>query len=296
MPANIVYDAILGAGNTLHQVMSTSFNAGLAAIVARSSGLNLPASFFQGTTQPTVTFQNADIAGLLGFVDVTAGLYVAAGTITIPFHLRSNGAAFGSGSVNNTLTSANGLIVPESFSAAQDQEAVTASTLCHFLSADGFATPVAFNTSQALASETFNAQYGFGPAYFGGSQITECVGWTVTPGITVDKHQIDGGIYPTRAYITLNDPTIDIIFEDFAAASAVAAGCAAGAMTTAAVYGLKRATAGFVSTSTSVHLKFSFGTGITAVQTISCDGVNAGRYAVRLYGLQLTASSASTVP
>jgi hypothetical protein len=294
--AHVVYDAILGSGNNLKQVQSSNYRGGLQPVVGRASGAADPVFYAVGRTDPSCSFQSQDVGGALGILSISAGLYVSAGTITIPYHLRANGGVFGSGSVNYTLSGTNALIVPTSIEASQDQPGVAISIDCHFLSTDGVTAPVAANVNQALASQSFNALWGFGPVYFGGSQIVDAIGWTVNPGITVVMKTQDGGVFPTQAYITLRQPTIDIKFRDLDTANSVV-GAISGSMTTAAVYAMQRTAGGeFALSSSTVHLKFSFGAGMTGMETISANGVEDATAAVRLYGETLTASAASTIP
>lgn len=278
-------------------MQSSNYAGGLQPVVGRQSGAPDPVFFAVGRTDTKCSFQSQDVGGALGFISVQSGLYVDNETITIPYHLRANGGTFASGSVNYALSASYALIVPTSIEAAQDQPGVTISLDTHFLSVDGVTVPVTANLNQALASESFNALWGFGPVYFNGSQVLDAIGWTVNPGITVVVRTQDGGVYPTEAYITLRQPTIDIKFRDLDTANTVTGAIYGSSMTTAAVYGYQRVSEGeFALSSSSVHLKFSFGAGITAMETISASGVEDATAMVRLYGEALTASAASTVP
>lgn len=295
MAAHAVYDAVLGVGNALKQVMSSAFNANVNVIAGSASGAPDPSDYFIEETMPVAAFETFDVAGGLGILSITAGLYVAAGTITVPWNQRTNGGTFASGSAHFRINGTDALIVPTTISANQGDEGVGMGIAVHFLSTTGFAVPVTLSTAQALASQSFNAQYAFGPAYYGGSNVPECVGWAVNPGIVVEKSTTDGGIYPTRAYIVLRRPTIDLIFEDFDALSSF--GVMHGAMTSAAVYGRKRSgSSTFVADATAEHLKFSFANGVSSTETIQATGVNRGKLALRLHGEALTASAASAIP
>lgn len=295
MASHTVYDAVIGAGNNLRQVLSTQFNGGVSVIAGTSSGAPDATDYFISTTEPRASLTTADLTNLLSYVSVTAGLFVSAGTITIPFNQRTNGGTFLSGSNHFTLSSANGLIVPTGFSASQDDEAATATIDIHFMSTTGFLAPVAVNVNQALAAQSFNAQFAFGAVYFGGAQITEAISWSVDPGIQTVVSRHDGGIYPQKIYIVARRPTMTITFEDLDTANTF--GAMFSAMTSASVYARKRSAGGtFVADASTVHCKFSFADGVTSTQTISADGVNAGRASVILHGEALTASGASAIP
>jgi hypothetical protein len=294
-----VYDAILG-GLTLRQVMRTAYSPNANIIAGRVSGGLNPSEFYGGPAEPMASFDSADLAGVLGGLSVTAGLSVAAGTITIPFNERANGGTFASGSNHETLSSANGLIVPTSFSANQDDAAAIATLECHFRSTDGLTYPVAVNANQALGSQAFSAQFAMGPVGLelgseGSASLLDGVSAiAVNPGLTVVKEKYNGAIYPTRLFITQRDPSIDITFVDLA--GLVRFTSIYQSLVSLAVFFRKRADGGsFVSDATEEHIAFSFAAGITQIQQVGASGNATGSHTVRLYGKALTASAAAAI-
>lgn len=295
MAAHTVYDAVLGSGNALKQVESSSFQANITPIAGTASGAPDPSDYFIGPGMPVARFTTTDIAGALGFLSATAGLFVNNGTITIPWNQRTNGGTFAGSTAHARINGTYALIVPVSISASQDDPAIRLTIEVHFLSSDGFTAPVTISTAQSLASQAFNVIHTFGGVYYAGSQITESVGWSVNFGIEVEKSSHDGGNFPIRAYIVNRRPTIDIEFEDLDAVATT--DILAEAMTAGAVYGRKRTAGGiFVADATTAHLKFSFADGITATESIEANGTGRAKAAIRLYGEALTASAASAIP
>lgn len=297
--AETVYDAVLGAGNALKQVRSSQYSANGNIILGSASGAIDPSALYGGAADPTCLFETADVAGALALMSVTAGLHVSSGTITIPYNKRANGGAFAAGSSHMTISSANGLIIPVQITASQDNEAVILTVQAIFYSTTGLAVPVTFNTGAALASQSFNAQYDFGPVYVdlggGSAQIAEATGWTVNTGIVVTPRRFDGGIYPSKVFITQRNPTIEITFEDFDDAAAF--GVVYDALTSCAVYGRKRTDGGtHVADATEEHLKFSFGAGISDIRTLGGSERTNGQASIMLTGKTLTASSVSAIP
>ncbi|HSG69418.1 MAG TPA: hypothetical protein VLA12_03340, partial [Planctomycetaceae bacterium] len=160
MPSDVVYDAVLGS-LTLKQVQSASYSGGGNPIAGTASGNPDPDTYFGGTAEPRASFSSADIATILGVSNIcTAGLAVAAGTVTIPFQKRANRSTFAGGSSNNTLSAANGLLVPNTFSVSQDDDAAMCSLDFIFKSTDGTTNPVTITASQALSAQSFTALFG----------------------------------------------------------------------------------------------------------------------------------------
>ncbi len=289
-----VYDAVLGA-NSLRQVVSSQYSANGRVIVGRASGGVDPAALYGGQAGPAASFDSADVAGALGFAGVATGLILSSSTITIPFNERANGGTFAGALSHSVISATDGLLIPTQIAASQDSEAVIASLALLFISSNGLVDPITINVNQSLAAQAFNSQFAMGPVYFGGSQVPEAVGWRVNPGIQVEGVSYNGGIYPTALHITGRNPTIEILFEDFASAATFTGQYQA--MTSAAVYGRLRTDGGtFAADASLVHLKFSFAAGITNMDTLGGSGLNNGQVSVMLYGKALTFASNSSIP
>lgn len=301
--SSVVYDAILGGVN-LRQVTQSSYNGNTSIIDGTLSGELDPSELYGGDAQPMASLTSGDLAGVLAGISITAGLAVAAGSIVIPFNERVQGGTFQSGSNHATISSANGLIVPTSFSAGQGDAAALAAIDVHFrkgaITEDPRTAPCAINANQALAAQAFVGQYAMGPvtANLGSegslSQVSGISRVAVNPGIEVIKEAFDGHIYPTRLHISRRRPTIDLTFVDKAHASRF--GSTYQALVALSVFFRKRADGGtFAADGGANHVKFSFGAGITGMQTVSASGANTGEVTVRIHGKALSAATGQAI-
>ena len=297
--AETVYDAIIGSGNNLRQVVSSQYSPNGNIILGSASGAIDPSALYGGPANPTVLFETADVAGALGLMSVTAGLHVSSGTITIPYNKRVNGAAFAGSTSHMTISGTNALIIPVQISGSQDNPAVILTVQVIFYSSTGLANPVTFNTGASLAAQAFNAQYDFGPVYAdlgsGSAQVAEATGWTVNTGMVVVPRRYNGGVYPSKVFIAQRNPTIEITFEDFDDAAAF--GTVYDALTSCAVYARKRTDGGtHVADATEEHCKFSFGAGIADIKTLGGSERTNGQASIMLTGKALTAATTSAIP
>ncbi|MDE2100763.1 MAG: hypothetical protein KGL39_26190 [Patescibacteria group bacterium] len=292
---DVTYDAVLGVGNALKQVRRTSFQPGIRQGVGRMSGAVDPSILFVNGGEPRATLQSGDVAGVITLLSVTAGLFVSAGTITLPWNRRANGGTFAGGLNNFTITGANALIVPRSFSASQsDEEGASAELEVVFVSTDGLTAPVTFAVNQALAAEAFNLLFAMGPVYINTVALTQVQSVKVDTGITVETKMFDGAIYPTLVYIKTREPSITVTFENFDVAQTYAPLFAA--CTAAAAYFRKRATGGtFVSDATAGHVKLSIATGLGVLEHIESSKNENGTASIKLTGLSLSSSTASAI-
>lgn len=292
MPAT-VYDAVIGS-TTLKQVMRSSYAPGGNVIVGRASGAVDPAALYGGVAEPKATFESADVAGVVTGISVSTGLYVSAGTISIPYNERAGGGSFQGETSHNVLSGTTGLAIPTRFSAGQDDEAATAEIEMWFQSSDGVTNPVSITGSQTLSAQAFNAMYALGPVAIDGSALPGVQRVEVVPGITVLVRRAGGGLWPISLYIQARNPTITITFDDFDALAAFET--AYDAISSAAVYFRKRAEgSSFVADATEEHIKFSFADGIFVPQDVSGQGQETGQASIMLTGEALTATATSAI-
>lgn len=294
--AQMVYDAFLGAGNNLRQITNVAYNPGAEIVRARQSGAVDPSEHYLRGADPRAQLTTMDLSGLLSFASVIAGTGLLSGdTILLPFQKEDNGGTFLGTLSHDVLTATEGFVYPTQISAAQDDDGATAQCEVVFLSTDGFVDPVTLNANQTLTASAFNAQFGFGPAYFGGSLVPECVGWTVDCGIQISVKRYQGAVYPTRVYLTQRNPTIQLVFESFSDAAAFIT--AAAAMVSAAVYA-RRFVDGqsYDADANPTHIKLAFATGIANLDSLSVGANAQGQATVMLNGEGLTQSTASMIP
>jgi hypothetical protein len=292
MPSDVVYDATLGSLG-LKQVLSGSFNTNASPIAGSTSGGLDVDTYYGGPADPRASFSSGDIGTIVGVSNFcTQGLAVSSGTITIPYHKRADKSTFASGTSHFTVSGSNGLIVPTSFSVAQDDDGASANLECYFQSTDGFTVPFATNSSQSLSSQSFVGMYGLGPCSIDGTTLGETVGFTVNPGITVSPEKHNGGLFPDTLYITTRRPSIEIQFNDFDDVDSILGDAVWTAIGSNCVcYMRARSGAGYVANGTTSHVSFTFAGGIVDMQTVSASGSSSGVASVILYGESLTAAA-----
>jgi len=290
MASDVLYDAVLGA-LTLKQVTRGSFGYNGQPVMGFQSGMLDVTEYFGGPADPRAQFSSSDVGGVLASVSATAGLAVAAGTISIPFQKRLNQATFAGSSAHDKVTGANGLIVPISAAASQDGDA-SIDLECIFRSTDG-ANPVTVSNGQSLGGLAFNKLWTFGPVSVNAQVIEEAVSVRINFGLGIEVVRFGGLNFPQRIYIQTRRPSIDITFNDFSELSGFAG--AFTVMTAAAVYFRRRSGASFDADNATTHCKFSFTDGIAATQVIEASNEQDGTATLRLYGETLTASGASAI-
>jgi hypothetical protein len=289
-------DAILGAA-TIRQVRSQGHQTNQTTRQATNSG-GAAVSQVSGIIAEEVTsLTSGDLAGLLALNSntfISAGLSVLAGTITVPFKERANAADFASGSSHPAIGGANGLIIPTSIEASQDEEnGARCNFEVHWISTDGEAKAATLSTGNALAAQAWNAEFSMGKVDFGGTEVEGVQSVRVNPGITVVKSRAKGGTYPVLVSIQEVLPSIEITVDDFAEATPAGGWTA---MTAANVYFRKRADAGrYVANGTAEHIKVTFGAGVKTIDSIEASENANGSVTIRLTGKTLTCSAASAI-
>ena len=298
------YNAILGVGNTIQQVVSSNYDAGIMVITGRASASATPGAYFVAGSKPKVSLTSTDIEGTLNtFSDsVSTGVALASDTITIPFQERTTGGTFKSGSSHYSLTGTDAGLVVTSVDAtgSGDGSNVTISVDCLFVSSDGETNPIASNISQALASSAFSGLWNMGAAYANSTLISCVTGWTVRPNLQMEYYHCDGNPFPTDTYIDTSkaiEPEIEVQFESIASANLFAGSYVAG--TTAVVYARKRSAGGtLIAKGTAAsHISFTLATaGIHDIKTISAGDGDNSKATVVLRGPTITISTSATVP
>eukprot|EP00913_Durusdinium_trenchii_P028458 g26686.t1 len=263
--AYVTYDATIGS-LTLKQVFSSGLEPNVTTQAERAAGSATISQLSVIGAEPQSSFMTGDIAGVIGGVtSLNAGLYVSSGSIVIPFNQRSNGGLFTSGSTHFTLSGANGLLLPQSFSASHGEQNGAACRLQLFwLSSDGETAPVAANVNHSLSSSAFNLTHEFGPVSVNGTQLTKAVASEVMPGVPAHFESYDGDHYPQYVHIDAEniEPMIRITFANMAALNTY--GALWGSITAATAHYRRRADGGTtVSDASNAHVRFSFGDGLS---------------------------------
>lgn len=291
-------DAILGA-TTIRQVRQTSHATNQEHRKAMISG-GVDVSQVSGKSSGEITqVTSEDLAAIVALNTSTfcsAGLSLLSSTITVPYKVRSAGAAFVSGSNYVHLTGSNALVIPTLFEVTQDGDAASAQMDVHWLSADGVTKGCDDASSVALAAQSFNAEYTLGPCYINGTAISGVQGFRVTPGIEVDKPPLgSGSVFPVFASIKSVTPTMQLTVNDFEAFDGTVGDWTA--MTSANFYLKKRADSGvFTAAVTTEHIRFTFAAGLTDTDSISVSGNDDGSATITLHGKTLTAATGVALP
>ena len=119
-------------------------------------------------------------------------------------------------------------------------------------------------------------------------------GFTVTPGIEVEKPPFGGGsTFHTFASIKSVQPTIAITVNDFDSLAGTIGDFTV--MTSANCYLRKRADAGVYSATTD-NIRFTFAGGLTDTDSWSMSKNDDGTGTIMLHGKALTASVAVAIP
>ena len=289
-------DLILGAA-TIRQVTNISHASGQTHRKAMNSGGAVVQQVSLKSGVDVTTFTSADLAALLALNTNTfcsVGIPLLGSTITVPVKLRANGAVFTSGSAHPAFTGSNALIVPTSFEVSQESDAGLCTADIHWLSADGETAAITDSTGNALASQSFNAEFAMGPCYINGTAIEGAQSFRVNPGIEVVKPPLGSGfIYPVMVSIKMGTPTMEITVNDWDSIESTIGTFVA--MTSANFYMRKRADSGIYSAS-SDNIRFTMAAGLTDTNNISVSENNDGSATITLHGKVLTASAAVALP
>lgn len=289
-----IYDSTLGS-LTLRQCTAAGFNLNGEPVEGTFSGQLDVAEYFGGQCDLRATFETEDIAAVAAVSNIlTAGLSVSSGTITVPWQKRQALGTFASGSSHLSLSSANGLIIPNRIELPNGGNATVGLEVI-FVSADGTTVPVAVNTSQALSSQAFNALYTLGPVVVNGTTIDEDVGVTITPGLTVETKHYNGVnfLLGNGVKIVRRRPMIEIRSEDLAVLSSL--GAAWGVGSSIVVYARKRSGASFVADGTAQHVKITGADGLIRPQTISASGGGSATRSIIFYPESITLAGSQAI-
>lgn len=272
---------------TVKQIASMSYSPDVSVTQDRATGAVAVSAVHVKSARPKVQITSGDLETILGVVDfATKGLYVSAGTISLPFNVRASGAAYASGSSHIKLAATHGLLIPVSATAEQDSDA-SLTLDGTIISEDGTTAPVTYAGSQSITSGSFNATYRLGPVTFGGVSVPGVVGATINFGITVDTPEItDGKSYPTAVYLTQVNPTIELRFRNQETLTTM--GPLFKAMTAAVVSFQKQAPG---STVTGDVIQFTFADGTAHPQSFGGQGVGVSEASIVLTGETLTVST-----
>lgn len=291
-------DAILNAA-TIRQITNSSHATGQQHVKMMNSGGAVVQQISAKTIGEVTTLTSGDIAGLLALNTATfvaKGLYVASGTVTVPYSKRDDGALFASGSSHPALSGSKALIIPTSLDASNEGDFATMVFEVHWLSADGLAKGCDDATGAALGSQSFNAAYTLGPCYINGTAIAGVQSVRANFGIELVKPPLgSGSVAPARASIKQVMPTIELTVNDFEAIAGTVGD--ATEMTSANIYLKKRAAQGvFTAGATTEHCRLTFAAGMADTSTVSVSNNDDGTATIVLHGKAMTAATGVALP
>jgi len=294
----VAADAILGAA-TIRQITNADHKTNMEIRKAMNSGGHAVQQVSGKAAGEITSLTSGDIAGLVALnanAFVSAGYAVAAGTVTVPYKLRSSGATFASGSSHPWLTGSDAFVVPTLFEVSQDADFATCQFDVHWLSSDGLTKACDDATGNALGAQSFSGEFALGPCYINGTLLDGVQSFRVTPGIEVVKPPLgSGSVWPTFASIKTAVPTIEITVNDFGAIAGTVGDFTA--MTSANCYMRKRLDAGLYAAAIStVDVRFTFAGGLTDTNSVVVSNNDDGTATITLHGKTLTASAAVAVP
>lgn len=291
-------DAILDA-TTIRQITSSSHSGGNTARKSRISGGAAVSQVSGLMAEEVTTLASADMAALVALNTNTfcsAGLYIAAGTITLPYKSRTDGGQFVSSTNFSAIGGTKALIIPTGFEASQDEDAGASCTFeVHWISATGAAKAATGSTGNSLAAQAFNAEYALGPCLINGTAVPGVQSFRVNPGITLVKSRADGLVYPVKCSIQEITPTIEITTDNIEEVIALVGSF--NALTSANCYMRKRADAGVhTASATTEHVRFTFAAGLYFNDSVDVSDLGNGTSKITLHGKTLTASAAVALP
>ena len=295
MPSGLA-DAVIGAYQ-VKQVQSVDLSPNLVATTHRYSGGVVVQQVDITSGDPVVTIATQDIAGFVAGLSATVGLAVASGTVTIPVQDRTAGGLYVSNGSNYSMSFTDGLAVPVTISASQDNEQGAVATIeFHGASTDGLTNPITNNTTVTIASQAFNVVHDLGPVKLNSTTAAGVKSSTVNFGFTVSKQRYSGCPFCTIGGITINEvnPSFDFTFED--AASMHAFTTLLAISSTCIAYFRKRTAGGLrVANITAEHVACTLTGGLAAMQSSSVQSTGNYEFGIRVTGKTLAFSSTSAI-
>ncbi len=284
-----IYDPTIGSV-TIRQITRTRYNPSAQELRAAAPGDTADSLVALVRAEPRVTIDTEDIAGVISGIPVSSGLYISAGSITIPWIKRQPGGTWASGTAHLTLTATNGLAIASSFRARGTDNAEASIDLALF-SSDGLTSPVAANVNQSLAASSFAGAFGLGPVKINGTTIGEVADVNIDTGLRLNLTRSGGGPYPDFASLeTPFRPRITITTRDLTLLDSLHE--IAAALTSLEVYFRKRADGGTYEADGNLsHCKFSFGAGLTLIDAAAGDEGDTATLSLQIEGKTLTAAS-----
>lgn len=295
MAVFVAADAILGV-TTIRQITQGDHKANQEHRKAMISGGNTISQISGKAAAEVTSLTSGDLAALVALnasAFINSGLCLSATTITVPYKARDTCGSFQSGSTHDAVTGSAAFVVPTLFEASQDADFATGQFDVHWVSGDGLTKGADDATGQALAAQSFNAEFALGPCYINGTLLVGVQSFRVTPGMEITKVTAGGQIWPTQIHLKSVVPTIEITVNDFATIAGTVGDWTA--MTSANCYLRRRADSGVYSAGAD-NIRFTFAAGLADTSSVAVSQNENGTATIMLHGKTLTASAAVAIP
>jgi hypothetical protein len=255
----------------ISQINQWGFDAGIQELIAASDGDVDPTFAAVGQQAPRLSFTTSKIATVLAQIGIS-GLAIAADVdeFGVEAYLQkvTEGGTRAGASSHIKLTIKEGILIPRSISASQNQMAQMA--IDALATYDGTNNPVVIATGQSLAGTTgISEAFTVGPVWVNGAQINAVQSINVNFGIQEVLSYADGEVWPTHVFIMSRRPSITITSFDVAQLNTLTLSGAAQGSTDSHVYLRKISENGTrVADNTAEHIQFSMDDGRVSVTNI----------------------------
>ncbi len=294
---------VTGAAVTTHFNQMVGFEIIPGANRSRRyvSGSVDPKAHIEAFSDPRIRFGMRDMTKYWGIVSATTGVAL---TGAATFRLQERGTLAGvfeaGATAGETYTVAQGIILPMSLGANQDdtEGAVIESELV--CESNGSVLPIVKNTNQDITVATapaWNSEFFMGPVYVNAAEVPGIISTRIDFGIEYSSKRTSGQVYSTLGAIVRRAPMISIttLKADHNTALAMFLRALAG---TVAVYFWKGADAGNrVAVLTAEHLKISAAAGSWGEDSISVNNLDDATTTISIMPTgSLSMSVASAIP
>ena len=260
-----------------------------------------PKAHIEAFSDPRIRFGTRDLTKYWGIVSATTGVAL---TGTATFRLQERGTlagVFESGATaGETYTVAQGILLPRTLSANQDdtQGAIIQSELiCEH---NGSVAPIVKNTNADITVATapaFNSEFFMGPVYINSVEVPGIISTNIDFGIEYSSKRTSGQVYSTLGAIVRRAPMMSFttLKADTDTASSAFLRALAGVV---AIYFWKGADSGNrVAIASTVHLKISAAAGSWGNDSISVQELDDATDVISIMPTgSLSMSIASAIP
>lgn len=209
-----IFDAV-----TLTDVVNVTPSAEIKKIVATPGGSLDPGKIAGIARDPVVALSCLNLAQLANISPIL-GL-ACSSSVKIQFQQRADGGAFQSGSNHVTMTSAKGMLLPESIQAQQDDQSPALLQLKYYGLKSGSTPAMAINLSQALTGTPAVAKiFKLGPVVIDGVILGGVQRSQVNFGLQYTTKRANGDTDPSVGSIVKRSATAEISAANISLANA----------------------------------------------------------------------------